>query len=1637
MAETTDVVPALVGATVDVPSGLGVPGLVREQTLRRPDAVACVDRDRQLTYLELELASDDVARRLLELTGGRRGAVVLRVPRGNDLIVAILGVLKARCWYLPIAVDEPRSRAAEMVRAARPLAVIGDEPFADLPRIAVTSAQEAATALQPLQRVEQDDPVYVLFTSGSTGSPKGVLLGNAALCNRILWMLREYEARPDDVFLQKTACTFDVAGWEFFLPLVAGARCVYPAEGEHRDPARVAELIVEHGVTMCHFVPSMLAEFLGTPQAEACVSLRAVFCSGEALTAGLAVRFRGVLDARLHNLYGPTEAAIDVTSWCVPPALGPAEPVPIGAPIDNVRLYVLDEHQRPVEPGELGELWIGGIAVALGYVGRPEATETAFRLLGDDRCYRTGDLVRTSGDVLEFAGRTDDQVKIRGVRVELGEVEKALGTLPAVSRGVALVLRPAAGTLELAAVLVSSDGTRLEDAAVRAHLRERLPQAYLPTAVRWVDRLPLTSSGKADRKALAELFAGRTGEVAGDDLADAWWSALGRPGAGHDDAIGFLGLGGHSLTAIRLSAWCREQLGVEVPLSALLDDNLSLDGLRRLVAAGRRTVERTSRLEAFDQDSSPLAPEQLRMWTWSRLYPTSAAYNVVAALRFTGVLDVAAFSAALTDVVHRHSALRARVDDTGAEPVLRYSDSVRVGLVVREAPGAVGDDLASAFVDEFADSVIALDQAPLLRAGLLLSAGAEDAVFVLSLHHLIADQHALDLVLDHLAHAYRLRVTPSGAEPRQGSDLRAHVARSLARAGDARWQADLSHWKALLDGCPPELGLPFRLPAPRTPSFRGTRHRRRLGPERTARAHEVARQHGNTIAAMILSSVSVVLSAWSAQETVVLGTPASRRRTVREHELVGFMVDTLPIRVDLRPSMSCTELMAQVRRSQIEAMEHHAPTFDALLDALRLPVSSAASPLFQVWVNDVSHAAPLPSLPGLTVEQLEPGAVAALFDLNVYLRRCADGLVLDVVHDSARIPADVAEELADQCLLVLDQVLERPDAPVGELSLRTSRAPGGRTAQELGDVPAPLEIVDRFHAVAARNADASAIVTADGEVITYGALRDQVAEFGTTLSPGTVVELRTARHARLAAALLGTWSAGAVAALLDSTLPPERLRTCHEILRPGRVLDVMTGADHRPDAVQPRTLPGASHVLFTSGTGGRPAAVIVGSGPLAAGLSWYLETHRPGPGDRVALLSGPGHDPVLRDVLVPLLSGGTLVVPPHDVFSTPVKLFEFVRDNHITILHATPALLELLLAGASPAAAGLETVRLVISGGAPLTAGLVSRLRTTTGAVLVNAYGTTETPQIAAAHVVTGEVVGAAPIGGPVPGTDLLVLTPSGAVAGVGQRGEIVVRGRNLALGYLEDTGPQERFRPDPLGVPGVGLFHTGDLGRVDPSGLVHVDGRSDRQVLVNGTRVELAEIEQIALSHRGVRQVVAALRNDVLTLQVVPQERDPVRVDDLRGLLRRRLPAAAVPSVVHVVAELLINANHKVSVAEPVLTTPPEAASMPSARVVVEVLRDVTGRTIDLDENFFEAGINSISLLRAHTGLQRALAREFPVVELFVHTTARSLASFLDGEGGDRMRTASRPAAAPLLKAARRRRQIREELYHETWGTK
>ncbi len=564
--------------------------LFAAQAERTPDAVAVIAEEAQLSYGELDRRSNQLAHHLRSLGVGPEVIVGLCVERSPDMVVGLLGILKAGGAYLPLDPSYPPDRLAYMLAdAAAPILVtqtglMEQRPAHDA-RLVLLDADWAEIARWPTTAAasgtQADNLIYVIYTSGSTGQPKGAMIRHRGVVNRLAWMDAAYRLQARDRVLQKTPFGFDVSVWELFWPLIRGAGLVMARPGGQRDSAYLVQAIAAHGITIVHFVPSMLREFLQTAALEPCASLREVICSGEALTADLVASFAARLPGRLHNLYGPTEASVDVSFWRCDPA---APTVAIGGPIWNTQLYVLDGGLLPVPIGVTGELYIGGVGLGRGYLKRGALTADRFvpSPFGvGERLYRTGDLARWRADgTLEFLGRLDHQVKLRGYRIELGEIEAVLRSDADVKDAVVVARQDDAGDQRLVAYVVGQAAATADAdvAALRAHLRQNLPDYMVPSAFVALDRLPLTPSGKLDRKALpasapqqrAAMAAYVAPRTPGEEvLAGIWCELLALERVGVDD--NFFELGGHSLLAMRVTARLREAFAIELPLRAVFE----------------------------------------------------------------------------------------------------------------------------------------------------------------------------------------------------------------------------------------------------------------------------------------------------------------------------------------------------------------------------------------------------------------------------------------------------------------------------------------------------------------------------------------------------------------------------------------------------------------------------------------------------------------------------------------------------------------------------------------------------------------------------------------------------------------------------------------------------------------------------------------------------------------------------------------------------------------------------------------------------------------------------------------------------------------------------------------------------------
>ncbi|MEV4641950.1 amino acid adenylation domain-containing protein [Actinoplanes sp. NPDC049548] len=1017
-----------------------VGGLVLEQCARTPGLRAVSDDRTALTYRELDERSAELALRLAAAGVGPDTVVALHLERSVDMAVAVVAVLRAGGAYLPLATTDPPNRLRQVIEDARPAVVLADHPdtVAGLCP-GVTCASPATGAARPDGKAPDaasaQNLAYVIYTSGSTGRPKGVMIEHAAIVNRLTWMQERFGIGPGDVVAQKTPYTFDVSVWELLWPLMTGAELTFAAPGAHRDPAGLARFLRDRQVTVTHFVPSMLAEFLRYVQPGDCPRLRYVMASGEALSGDLAQRFFAKLpEAELHNLYGPTEAAVDVTHWQCRPGAPASLPVPIGHPITGIDLYLLDESGSEPPPGKTGELCIAGKGVARGYLNRPDLTADRFVACPDDpgrRMYRTGDLAsrRADGAYL-YHGRNDRQVKISGVRIELGEVEAALTALPAVDDAVVITRTDAAGLSRMDAVVVPAGTAPLE--RWRDELRALLPPTAIPASLTTVAEIPTTAHGKADIAHLRRLVEQRHADAleggGRDDLEPVerlWQEVLGSP---HPD---FFDAGGTSLTALRLVGEVADRLGAEVSAADFFAAP-TLNGLRELIA-GAASAE-AAPVGLARGGKLPLNRYQERLWFLQQLEPDSTAMSAPTGIRFTGV-DREAVARAFRALVRRHEVLRTTYTaDDGMPQAVVGSDipelmwSLHSGLDEKARAAA-----AREAIEATAYAPFDLAAGPPLRAR-ALSFAPDDHLLVMVVHQIVADGWSWSVVLEDLAAGLR-----GDAGPQDAPQIVDHAAWQRSEEGTARHaravEAALRHWRDALAATPDSLSLPVDRPRADSLSAAAAAVDVAFAAGFVPRLQQLCRRHKVTEFMALLAGYVSWLSRIAGQEVVVVGTPMANRVPAWTAAMAGYFVTTVPQRLEVAEDATFAELLEQARTCVLDGQRHSVVPIERIVAEVTGDRGAGRLPLFQnLFVfQDLPSWQVTEEGRTLGVQQFPPRHTHYDLKFEVFPRGAAYEARL--VYAQGRISAERAALMARQLASFLSSAVGDATAYVDEIPL--------------------------------------------------------------------------------------------------------------------------------------------------------------------------------------------------------------------------------------------------------------------------------------------------------------------------------------------------------------------------------------------------------------------------------------------------------------------------------------------------------------------------------------------------------------------------------------------------------------------------
>ena len=1174
--------------------------LFEEQARRAPSAVAVEFYGRCLTYAELNAEANRLAHHLKSLGVGPDSRVGLFLERGVEQVLAVLASLKAGGAYVPLDTEHPEERLRSVARGAGLSAVITTEALteklswldAPVARLDADRSQiEVSPADDPRAAVAPENLAYVLYTSGSTGAPKGVAMTHGALANLVVWQTTRSTPAPART-LQFASLGFDVSFQEIFSTWSVGGALVLVKQDERRDSERLLRFCMEQSVERL-FLPFVALQHFALAARRLDLvprGLRQVITAGEQLhiTEPIARMFEKLEGGALHNHYGPTEAhAVSefvlgqdtVESW--------PELPPIGRPISNARLYALDDEMRPAPVGLPGELYIGGVPVARAYLGAPALT--AERFVPDPfssepgaRLYKTGDRARWLADgAAQFLGRADSQVKVRGHRVEPGEIEAALLALEGVKQAAVVARRRGgAGAVQLHAYVVPPEGSEIDVREVRARLGRALPEYMLPAAVAVLEEMPLTASGKVNRLLLPEIeaWAADAGETAPrgpveEAVAAIWAEALGVAHVGARS--NFFELGGHSLLATRVMARARATFGVDVPLRALFEEP-TVEGLSRVVAEDLRLraedggQAEAGRIEpgrigpgARDDGEASVSYGQRRLWFLQRLEPESAAYNLPMAIRLAGRLDVEALERTLNEVVRRHEILRTTFDEVAGHPVQVIAPAQPTPLAGADLREAGGEqeraEAARRLALEEARQPFDLSRGPLLRAR-LLKLGDEEHVALLTMHHIISDGWSIGLLVKEVAALYEAFVTgrssPLPALSIQYADYAAWQRRWLDGGALER---QLDYWRRQLGGAQAALDLPTdrRPQAPR--ARRGAHHSFSL-PKALAQAlGELSRRQGTTMFMTLLAAFQSLLGRYSGQQDISVGTPVAGRGRAETEDLIGFFVNTLALRTDLSGDPTFNDLLRRVREVCLGAYTHGDLPFEKLVEALQTERNLDHTPLFRVMFALQNTPIEELSLRGLRLSPVtEPGATA-MFDLTLSMQEVggqevggqeAGGEIRgSFVYDTDLFDAATVERMAGHFTTLLEGAVARPEGRISELPL-LGEAERRLLVEDFNDTrrdyPRDVTVHQLFEAQAARTPAATAVVFGE-ESLTYAELNERANRLAWRLrelgvGPESLVGVLLGRTDALIVGLLGVLKAGGAYVPLDPEYPRERIR---------------------------------------------------------------------------------------------------------------------------------------------------------------------------------------------------------------------------------------------------------------------------------------------------------------------------------------------------------------------------------------------------------------------------------------------------------------------------------------------------------------
>ncbi|MEJ8545005.1 non-ribosomal peptide synthase/polyketide synthase [Brevibacillus borstelensis] len=1617
-----------------------------EQVERTPNRVAVVADGRTLTYRELNDRANHVAQVLRGKGIGEGRIVGLLADRSLAMIVGIMGILKAGGAYLGIDPEHPADRISYMLEDGGVKVILSKHKFGHL----ITEAYDPVylddenlyqgNAPELPNNSNPNDLAYVMYTSGSTGKPKGVMVEHRNVI-RLVKNTNYIRVGEDDRMIQTGAIGFDAMTFEIFGALLNGASLYLANKDTLVDGRKLGHFLRENEITVM-WLTSPLFNQLSQQNEAMFATLRHLIVGGDVLSPKHINQVKQANpDLAIWNGYGPTENTTFSTCHLIEQEY--EENIPIGKPISNSTAYILDRHNQLQPVGVPGELCVGGDGVARGYLNKQELTAEKFvpnPFVPGEMMYRTGDLARWREDgSIEYLGRIDQQVKIRGFRIELGEIEAVLASQKGVKEAVVTVIKEPQGQDVLCAYYVAEAGTALTD--VREGLSKELPSYMLPAYYVHLDKLPLTQNGKVDRKALPKpdgQLAGGAGYVAPENeverqLADIWQEVLGIERVGATDS--FFELGGHSLKAMTVIHLVHKAFHVELPLRVLFECP-TIREMAAYIDAGEK-AEYESIRPAAPQEFYPVSSAQKRMYILHQFEGSGISYNVPGVMLLEGKLDDRRFAHALRSLVDRHESLRTSFHSINGEPVQKVHEHVELEIVYDETTEDQIENTIKSFIGPFD-----LETAPLFRAG-LVKLGPEKHLLLLDMHHIIMDGVSLEILIEEFAALY---------EEKELSPLR------IQYKDYAAWQAGVyqteafrkqeAYWLDAFAGEIPLLNVPTDFPRPTVQSFAGDNIQLGSGKQLTEDLRRLAAETGTTLYMVLLAAYNVLLSKYSGQEEIVVGTPVAGRSHADLQPIVGMFVNTLALKNKPVGQLSFREFLGDVKQNALAAFQNQDYPFENLVEKLQVQRDLSRNPLFDTMFSLGNGNTEGIAIDGLRLVPYEVEGKVAKFDITLDAVELQDEIVFQFGYSTMLFARSTMESWTAHYLQILQTIVADPDRKLSAISMLTAEEK--RQLQDFTSNEANYPTDRMFHQLfeqqVEKTPDQVAVIDA-AEQITYRELNRRANQLARILrekgvQPESTVGILVDRSLYMVVGMLAVFKAGGAYVPIDADYPQERkefmladsdakllltLKKMENQVRfDGEILyldqeELYQGDDANLASV---TRPEhAAYIIYTSGTTGKPKGVVIEHRSYVnIAFAWKEEYHLDSFPVRLLQMASFAFDVSAGDFARALLSGGQLVICPSDVRVDPASLYDIIHKHEITIFESTPALAVPLMQYIFEQNLDISQLRLLILGSDSCSMEDFKTLLARFGSSMriINSYGVTEAcidssyyeQPLSALHQ-----VGTVPIGKPLPNTKMYILDRHLEPQPVGVVGELCIGGSGVARGYLNRPELNaEKFVDNPF-APGEKLYRTGDLAKWLPDGNIEFLGRNDHQVKIRGIRIELGEIEARLRQCDGIREAVVIAREDHLQEKqlcaYLVADRE-VTAAGLRTELAAHLPAAMIPSYFVTLEDLPLTSNGKIDkrslpAPDPTLRTGAEytpPCTMLESRLAA-VWENVLGlERIGIHDDFFAIGGHSLRAMMVITQLHQKHQIDVPLRVLFEKPTIHLMAAHIEQAAGERFKS-------------------------------